>query len=153
MLFTSCSSGGTNESSVDSQEMSEPEFTFKAAVTDSPKEEELPVLRYTTEDIEAMALTLAGECYDDKPHDKRLVCEVILNRVSHGGFGDTPFEVCSAPYQFSGYTNQSRPISENDYEIVYQTLEDWRDNDYQALSEWLFFSAGENRENIFREEY
>lgn len=107
---------------------------------------------WTEGDVEAMALTLAGECYDDKPHDKRLVCEVILNRVSKG-FGNSPLEVCSAPHQFNGYTHQSRPVSENDYETVIQTLKDWHNNDYQALSKWLFFSAGDNRENVFREEY
>ena len=56
-----------------------------------------------------MVLTLAGECYEDKEQDKRLVCEVILNRVSAGNFGGD-----------TGY---------------------------------LFFEAGENRENIFRCEY
>lgn len=117
------------------------------------EEEEILDIRYTMEDVEAMVLTLAGECYDDKPEDKRLVCEVILNRVSNGNFGDTPYEVCSAPYQFSGYAHQSRPVTENDYEIVYQALKDWHDNGYQALSEWLYFSAGDNHENVFRKEY
>lgn len=118
-----------------------------------PEDEEILVIRYSMEDVEAMALTLAGECYDDKPEDKRLVCEVILNRVSNGNFGDTPYEVCSAPYQFSGYAYQNRSVTENDYEIVYQALKDWHDNEYQALSEWLYFSAGSNRENVFRKEY
>ena len=118
-----------------------------------PEDEEILDIRYTMEDVEAMVLTLAGECYDDKPEDKRLGCEVILNRVSNGNFGDTPYEVCSAPYQFSGYAHQSRPVTENDYEIVYQALKDWHDNGYQALSEWLYFSAGDNHENVFRKEY
>ena len=124
----------------------EPEITTKASV-------EVSTVRYTDEDVEAMALTLAGECYDDKTQDKRLVCEVILNRVSSGNFGDTPYEVCSAPYQFNGYESQSRSVTENDYEIVYQALTDWHDNEYQALSNLLYFSAGDNRENVFREEY
>ncbi len=118
-----------------------------------PEDEEILIIRYSMEDVEAMALTLAGECYDDKPEDKRLVCEVILNRVSDGRFGDTPYEVCSAPYQFSGYEYQSRSVTENDYEVVYQALKDWHDNEYQALSEWLYFSAGDNHENVFRKEY
>ena len=101
-----------------------------------------------------MVLTLAGECYEDKEQDKRLVCEVILNRVSVGNFGgDTILEVVSAPNQFDGYWRQSRPVSENDYEIAEQALSDWYAIGCQPLSGYLFFEAGENRENIFRCEY
>lgn len=100
-----------------------------------------------------MALTLAGECYDDKALDKQLVCEVILNRVSNGGFGDTILGVITAPHQFDGYWQQSRPVSDDDREIAAQALEDWYENDCEALSEYLFFEAGDNRENEFREEF
>ena len=153
-LFTSCGSGGAPDESL-SEAVKPSEPVYASSVT--PKTQPTPTVeepnyRWTQEDVEAMALTLAGECYDDKPHDKRLVCEVILNRVCNG-YGDTSFEVCSAPHQFNGYTHQSRPVSENDYDIVIQTLKDWHDNDYQALSKYLFFSAGDNSENIFREEY
>ena len=97
-----------------------------------------------------MALTLAGECYDDKAHDKRLVCEVILNRVSDGRFGDSICEVLTAENQFAGYWRQSRPVTDNDIEIASQTLDDWFKNNCEALSEYLFFCAGDNRENSFR---
>lgn len=116
------------------------------------EESEPEVHRYSDEDVEALVLTLAGECYDDKPHDKRLVCEVVLNRVSKG-FGDTVLEVVSAPNQFKGYWRQSRPVTENDYEVAIQALEDWYDNNCEALSNYLYFCAGENRENVFREDY
>ena len=153
-LFVSCGRGGEPDESIsEAIEPSEPVSTSSVTTTATPAPTvEEPVYCWTEEDVEAMALTLAGECYDDKPHDKRLVCEVILNRVCKG-FEDTPLEVCSAPHQFNGYAHQSRPVSENDYEIVIQTLKDWHDNDYLPLSKWLFFSAGDNRENIFREEY
>ena len=109
---------------------------------------------WSDEYIEAMVLTLAGECYEDKEQDKRLVCEVILNRVSAGNFGgDTVLEVVSAPNQFDGYWRQSRPVSENDYEIAEQVLSDWYAIGCQPLSDYLFFEAGENRENTFRCEY
>ncbi len=42
---------------------------------------------WTEDDVYQLALTLAGECYDDKELDKRKVCEVVLNRVSDGRFG------------------------------------------------------------------
>jgi len=101
----------------------------------------------------AIARTLSGECYEDKPHDKRLVAEVIVNRVSAGRFGDTVIEVITSPHQFVGYWNPSREISENDIEIATQTLRDWYAKDCAALSEWLFFTAGDNRENDFRKEF
>ncbi len=113
--------------------------------------EELP--RWTQEELDAVARTLAGECYDDKEHDKRLVCEVILNRVSDGGFGNTVIDVLTAKYQFAGYWSQSRPVSENDYAVAEQALKDWYANGCQPLSEYLFFAAGPNRENEFRKEF
>lgn len=115
--------------------------------------EEEPVQLWTQEELEAMVQTLTGECYDDKPEDKRKVCETICNRASVGLFGNTIVEVVTAPHQFAGYWAPSRPATENDYEIARQTLEDWYANDCEPLSEWLYFVAGENRENVFRSEY
>lgn len=109
---------------------------------------------WSDEDVNAIALTLAGECYEDKQEDKRLVCEVILNRVSDGGFGgETVLSVVSAPNQFDGYWNQSRPVSENDYAVAEQALEDWHENGCEPLSDYLYFSAGPDRENVFRTDY
>lgn len=54
---------------------------------------EKPVQTWTEEEVEAMARILAGECYEDKVQDKRLVCEVILNRVSNDDFSDTILDV------------------------------------------------------------
>lgn len=108
---------------------------------------------WTQDDVLAIARTLSGECYEDKPHDKRLVAEVIVNRVSAGDFGGTVIEVVTSPHQFSGYWNPSREISENDIEIATETLRDWYAGGCAALSEWLFFTAGSNRENNFRKEF
>lgn len=108
---------------------------------------------WTEEELYAVVLTLAGECYDDKEQDKRLVCEVILNRVSSAGFPDTIIDVLSYPNAFSGYWRQSREVTENDYEVATQALRDWYNGGCLPLSEYLFFSAGENRENVFREEF
>lgn len=108
---------------------------------------------WSEEDLRDMTLTLAGECYDDKETDKRLVCEVILNRVCAGTFGDTIHEVVSAPHQFNGYWSQSREVSASDIRIAEQALTDWYENGCEPLSEYLYFTAGENRENSFRSEY
>lgn len=118
--------------------------------TTTPKPTETPN-PWTDEELKAMAQTLSGECYEDKEHDKRLVCEVILNRVSDGRFGDSICEVITAKNQFHGYWNPSRPVSENDLAIAEQALKDWFDNGCKALSQYLYFSAGENRENTFYE--
>lgn len=116
-----------------------------AAVSDEPS--------YTQGELDAMALTLAGECYDDKVQDKRLVCEVILNRVSNGNFGCSVIDVVSAKGQFNGYWVQAREVSDNDYAVAAAALDDWYDNNCEALSEYLFFSAGSNHENEFREDF
>ena len=108
---------------------------------------------FSDEEVEAIARTLAGECYDDKMSDKRKVAEVILNRVSDGGFGENVIDVVTAKGQFAGYWNQSRPVSESDIQIAEETLTDWYANDCKALSEYLFFCSGPNRENVFRSEY
>lgn len=104
-------------------------------------------------EVHAMAKTLAGECYDDKELDKHRVCEVIVNRVSNDKFANTILEVLETSGAFNGYWKQSRPVSENDYAVAEQTLEDWYDGGCKPLSEWLFFSKGPNRENVFRSEF
>lgn len=104
-------------------------------------------------EVEVIAKTLAGECYDDKLDDKRLVAEVILNRVANEQFGESVIEVVTAKGQFNGYWKQSRPISDSDIWIAKETLQDWYANDCQKLSEYLFFCSGANQENKFRTEY
>lgn len=108
---------------------------------------------FSDEEVEAIVRTLAGECYDDKMADKRKVIEVIVNRVSDGRFGENVIDVVTAKGQFAGYWRQSRPVSESDIQIAEETLTDWYANDCKALSEYLFFSSGPNRENVFRSEY
>lgn len=108
---------------------------------------------FSDEEVEAIVRTLAGECYDDKVADKRKVVEVIVNRVSDGRFGENVIDVVTAKGQFAGYWRQSRPVSESDIQIAEETLTDWYANDCKALSEYLFFYSGPNRENVFRSEY
>lgn len=141
--------------SITQEPQTEQPAPFEALPTTEPlPAEPVPVPDpWTKEDVEAIARTLSGECYEDKPQDKRLVAEVILNRVSDGRWGETVIEVITAKSQFHGYWRQSRDISDNDREIATQALRDWYANDCAALSEYLFFEAGPNRENIFRNTY
>ena len=111
------------------------------------------VKMFSDEEVEAIVRTLAGECYDDKMADKRKVVEVIVNRVSDGGFGENVIDVVTAKGQFAGYWNQSRQVSESDIQIAEEILDKWYANDCKALSDYLFFRAGPNRENVFRVKY
>ena len=111
-----------------------------------------PEKLYSDEELDAIARTLAGECYDDKLEDKRKVAEVVVNRVSSDAFGYSIVDVVSAPGQFSGYWT-NRPTSESDIQIAEEILTDWYENKCEALSEYLFFCSGPNRENIFRAVY
>lgn len=130
--------------------------TIAPMVTVAPiehTEESVEVKMFSDEEVQAIARTLSGECYDDKLEDKQKVVEVILNRVSNDKFGKTVLEVVSAKGQFGGYWKQSRPISGSDIQIAEETLDRWYANDCKALSDYLFFCSGPNRENIFRVNY
>ena len=108
---------------------------------------------WTDEEVEAIALVLAGECYEDKKQDKRRVCEVIPNRVSSDEFDDTVIGVITKSSQFHGYWAQSRPVSDDDRAVAEQALKDWYSTGCAPLSEYLYFEAGDNRENEFRKEF
>lgn len=150
-IFTACSST--------TQEVESEDFLIRVAVStilptvkiiSTGPTEQVEVKMFSDEEVKAITRTLAGECYDDKIEDKRKVTEVILNRVSNENFGDAVIDVVSAKGQFCGYWKQSRPISESDIQIAEEALEKWYANDCEALSDYLFFCAGPNRENIFR---
>jgi len=143
-IFMACSNISINETDTGEIVISKLITSVIPTITNSYK---------TDEEVEVIVRTLAGECYDDKMADKRKVAEVIVNRVSDGGFGENVIDVVTAKGQFSGYWNQSRPVSESDIQIAEETLTDWYANDCKALSEYLFFSSGPNRENVFRSEY
>lgn len=156
-IFSSCGSLTSHNEKVEAITSIQPtsvEPSIYIPATMQATEE--PVVKeklYTDEEVDLITQTLAGECYDDKLKDKRLVVEVILNRVSNGKFGDSVFEVVTAKGQFAGYWKQSRPVSESDIRIAEETLSEWYANDCEALSGYLFFCSGPNRENVFRSEY
>lgn len=149
VIFTACGSPTVNDTN--SQTTTNVSYHVEESIIETePIVETEP---FTDEEVEAIAKTLAGECYDDKLNDKRLVVEVILNRVSDGRFEESVIEVVSAKGQFNGYLKQSRPVSDSDIRIAKETLREWYENDCKKLSEYLFFCAGPNRENVFRTQY
>lgn len=108
---------------------------------------------FSKSELTALTKTLAGECYADQIQDKRKVAEVIVNRVSDGRFGDDVKSVVSAKGQFHGYYKQSRPISDSDVEVAKEVLNDWYSNNCKSISDYLYFHAGGNRQNIFRKKF
>lgn len=149
-IFTACS---FNTMDVGIEDIPTPSETISTVSVEQIKKSEEDVKMFSDEEVQAIARTLAGECYDDKLEDKQKVVEVILNRVSNEKFGKTVIEVVSAKGQFCGYWKRSRPISESDIQIAEETLDRWYANDCKALSDYLFFFSGPNRENVFRVNY
>ena len=118
-------------------------------LTEAPEE---PVLPYTPEEVHAMALTLAGECYDDQPQDKRNVAWVICNRVTDGRFGEGIVGVVSSTehgVQFEGYWEQSRPITDNDLEIAEEVLAAYYAGE-EPIHDYLYFTGGTGSTNNFK---
>lgn len=157
-IFMACSNIPINETDTGEIVISKPITSATPTIATSYKTPEIIIepleeKPFSDEEVEGIVRTLAGECYDDKMADKRKVVEVILNRVSDGGFGENVIDVVTAKGQFAGYWRQSRPVSESDIQISEETLTDWYANDCKALSEYLFFCSGPNRENVFRSEY
>jgi hypothetical protein len=103
-------------------------------------------------EVELVAKTLRGECYDDQPDDKREVVKVICNRVAVSGFGGSIEAVVTAKGQFYGYRPGNEPTA-NDYAVAREVLEQWYGNGCRQMSEYLFFSSGGGHKNIFRKEW
>ena len=103
-------------------------------------------------EIELVAKVLRGECYDDQLDDKREVVKVICNRVSDGHFGGSIEAVITAPKQFVGYKPDNVP-TENDYAIACEVLTQRYAGGCKPMSEYLFFSSGDGRRNVFRKDW
>lgn len=124
---------------------------YKLIEPTEPPEEE-PVLPYTLDEVHAIALTLAGECYDNQEQDKRNVAWVICNRVTDGRFGEGIIEVVSSTehaIQFCGYWEQSLPISDNDWEIAEEVLAAYYAGE-EPIHDYLYFTGGTGVTNNFR---
>lgn len=103
---------------------------------------------YEAEELEAVARVLSGECYDDEIEDKQNVVWVICNRVSDGRFGDGIIDVITKPDQFMGYWAQGREVSESDYAVAEQVLNDYF-NGMEPPHDYLYFTGGTGKTNNF----
>ena len=116
---------------------------------ESPPEQQIDSTPlYEAEELEAVARVLSGECYDDEIEDKQNVVWVICNRVSDGRFGDGIIDVITKPDQFMGYWAQGREISESDYTVAEQVLNDYF-NGVEPPHDYLYFTGGTGKTNNF----
>ena len=115
-----------------------------------PKEFQETII--TPEEVHAMALTLAGECYENQPQDKRDVAWVICNRATDGRFGEGIIGVVSSTehaVQFAGYWVQGRSISESDIDIAEEVLAAYYAGE-EPIHDYLYFTGGTGVTNNFR---
>lgn len=109
------------------------------------------------EDVEAIALTLYGECRDvESEAEQEAVAWVILNRLD-AGYADTVLGVVSAPGQFAGYS-PDHPLWPELVEVARRVLTlHHREQRGESVArvlprEYLWFS-GDGARNYFRCEY
>ena len=117
----------------------------------------LPSWEPATEDVEAIARTLYGECRGvDSEAEKEAVAWVILNRLD-AGYADTVLGVVSAPGQFAGY-DPAHPLWPELVEVAERVLtlhhrEQLGESVARVLPrEYLWFS-GDGERNDFRCDY
>ena len=110
-----------------------------------------------TEDVEAIARTLYGECRGvDSTAEKEAVVWVILNRLD-AGYSDTVLGVISAPGQFAGY-DPGHPLWTDLVDIAERVL--WMHHaenmgitvERVLPRDYLWFS-GDGMRNTFRDAY
>lgn len=101
--------------------------------------EETAALIPEDDDLELLAACVEAEAGNQSLYGKRLVADVILNRVDSDVFPDTISGVISQPGQFSVYSNgvlQKTEPSEETYTAIYMELEE---RSYPSL---MFFNCG-----------
>lgn len=117
----------------------------------------VPEWEPASEDVEAIARTLYGECRGvESEAEKEAVAWVILNRLD-AGYADTVLGVVSAPGQFAGY-DPAHPLWPELMEVAERVLTlHHREQlggcvDRVLGPEYLWFS-GDGFRNYFRCEY
>ena len=117
----------------------------------------MPSWQPATEDVEAIARTLYGECRGvETVAEQEAVAWVILNRLD-AGYADTVLGVVSAPGQFAGYSPE-HPLWPELVEVARRVLimhhrEQLGESVERVLpSAYLWFS-GDGVKNTFRDQY
>ena len=117
----------------------------------------MPSWEPASEDVEAIARTLYGECRGaETVAEQEAVAWVILNRLD-AGYADTVLGVVSAPGQFAGYSPE-HPLWPELVEVAERVLrmhhrEQLGESVARVLGpEYLWFS-GDGMRNWFRDKY
>jgi N-acetylmuramoyl-L-alanine amidase len=116
------------------------EQTDEVITASAPTAEQIAEEEYW-DSLELIALTVEAEAGNQDLYGKRLVADVILNRVDSPEFPDTVYEVISQIRQFATYSNGAIDaagwhMQEDDYTAVLMEIEHRTDPDI------LYFTAG-----------
>ena len=101
--------------------------------------EEEPVLPYSDEEIDLLALVTMAEAEGEPDDGKRLVIDTILNRVDHERFPDTIHDVVYQSGQFTSMWNGRVDrcyVKDDIYQLVLEELE------HRTNYDTIFFHAG-----------
>lgn len=110
----------------------------KAHVTSVPVTYRDPIT-LTDEDLEIFALVVAAEALWEPYEGKLAVANVILNRLLGGRYGDTVYDVVTAPGQFAGYY-QIDNFRNKDLTDCYKACNDALSGK-NNIGDYLFFHA------------
>ncbi len=108
-------------------------------------------------DVTALSRMAYGEARGLADYEIAAVMWVALNRLDHGGYGDTILDVVSAPGQFAGYS-ESNPVDDHIATIARDVLtrhdrgQRGEDIPREIGPSYLYFS-GDGAHNYFRETY
>ena len=126
---------------------------FTATVLLSP----IPTYVPDETDVTALAQMAYGEARGLADYEIAAVMWVALNRLDHGGYGETVTEVVAAPGQFAGYSAEN-PVDEELAAIARDVLtrhdaqQRGEDVPREIGPEYLWFS-GRDGHNWFRAAY
>jgi len=80
---------------------------------------------FSPQDRDAIIRTVIGEAGGEPAEGQAAVAHVIMNRVNHGRFGDSPTAVVTAPHQFEAVSRGvlTRNIPQSEYDRVGQVVD------------------------------
>jgi hypothetical protein len=134
-------------------ESTEPAVTHQVTSATAPAP--APASRCTDVDLEVLAKAVWGEARALPPEEQALVIWTAFDRVDSGRWGDTVYDVVTAPHQFQGYRAKN-PITPEILTLCQAEAVKWTAGDsapalapYAMQSGYLFFT-GDGRHNYFR---
>lgn len=119
----------------------------------------VPVPDYTPSeaDVTALSRMAYGEARGLADYEIAACMWCVMNRLDHGGYGDTVTDVVSAPGQFAGYS-ESNPVDEHIAAIARDVLtrhhaEQQGETVPREIGRAYLWFSGNGVHNYFRAEY